>query len=38
MAELRSLLYVMSPGERVELGVRRGRSTLSVDVALSASP
>ncbi len=38
MAELRSLLYVMSPGQRVELGVRRGGSTLSVDVALSASP
>ncbi len=38
MAELRSLLYVTSPGEHVELGVRRGRSSLSVDVALSASP
>jgi S1-C subfamily serine protease len=38
MAELRSLLYVTNPGERVELGVRRGRSSLTVDVALSASP
>jgi S1-C subfamily serine protease len=38
MADLRSRLYVTSPGERVELGVRRGRTTLSVDVDLSASP
>jgi S1-C subfamily serine protease len=38
MAALRSYLYVTAPGERVELGIRRGTATFTVDVALSASP
>ena len=38
MAELRSLLYVMTPGERVELGVRRGAPPSRSTCALSASP
>jgi S1-C subfamily serine protease len=38
MAALRSSLYVTSPGQRVELGIRRGRTTLTVGIALSGSP
>ena len=38
MAALRSYLYVTTPGERVELGVRHGTARLTVDVTLSASP
>jgi len=38
MAELRSRLYVLPPGTRVELRVFRGGSTLTVAVDLAASP
>lgn len=38
MAELRSRLYVLPPGTRVELRVFRGGSTLTVAMDLSASP
>jgi len=38
MAELRSRLYVLPPGTRVELRVFRGGSTTTVAVDLAASP
>jgi S1-C subfamily serine protease len=38
MADLRSRLYLMRPGARVELGIVRGDARMTVAVHLSASP